>query len=252
MNEHRPSCASVPEHLIHAEEIGCRLLAGRFFGPNQWASSFGKFEPPPPIEVRQFPWDDSDLNTPCPFTPGHLIRETHVAFLGYSPLSGGRRLSIEQLGETFFHCFSKSGPHQASLIRRHDYACAATCTPRCSLMWAGPAQRDEPAPFSEQVQELPEAYETPSAVELVSLMLFFRALQRAGTRRNDELSFWSRDQYPGKYAHVSVRSGRNGRVSIYPTLSRGLGMHKTGVHKSRNTHAAIQLPGDSSPGSSPQ
>lgn len=37
--------------------------------------------------LGNFPWSDATLNSPCPFNPGKMIRDTHFAFVGVDSIT---------------------------------------------------------------------------------------------------------------------------------------------------------------------
>jgi len=85
---------------IVKEESRLRNLFGeRFFGSEEWQRFLSvPFSREQLANIPRFPWNNTYLNQPCPFTRGERIRDTHMAFLGI-PRTDGTPLTISRLFE---------------------------------------------------------------------------------------------------------------------------------------------------------
>ena len=73
-NEDKEDTMDNLQSVIDAAEI----MGDNFFGPEEWALCGVAVRL---RDVPLFPWSRKILEEPCPFTPGKLVKETHVAYL---------------------------------------------------------------------------------------------------------------------------------------------------------------------------
>jgi hypothetical protein len=70
---------NMPLHYKNAREI----MGDNFWGMEEWTNFFGiSFANNEILEAAQFPWSKDFLLSPCSFSNGRSIKETHFAFLG--------------------------------------------------------------------------------------------------------------------------------------------------------------------------
>ncbi|MDD5396111.1 MAG: hypothetical protein PHV78_02575 [Patescibacteria group bacterium] len=149
----------------------------RFFGPDDWAALYGaRFTKKQLREIARFPWNETVLNSPCPFVPGKTIRETHIAFLELDRING-TPLTImkwQQLqpapGQPRFYKYSSEAWYS-----NQRFAVRTTGKLRWRLMPLEIVPNSEDKTFADQQSMLPTNYEVPPAVtEVTKAMLYFK------------------------------------------------------------------------------
>ncbi len=141
------------------------VLGNRFFGLREWSTMLGKpFSERQLLHTPAFPWNREFLNSPCPFTPGRSIKDTHMAFLGFEHFSG-QRLSISG-----FERFSSS-PHQPQFsfqnhgFRENNAIRTETLQHRWYLAPLHGPHFPNTHSFEDRVSRLPQGYSVSSAIE---------------------------------------------------------------------------------------
>jgi len=109
---------------------------------------------------NQFPWSDTILNSPCPFHPGKIVRETHFAFMGVDTVS---IMELQKLNpretEPRFYRYAPD-----AWYTNEQFANEVTLRLRWYLLLKDIVPNSENKTFDEQKAMLPKEYEVPSAV----------------------------------------------------------------------------------------
>jgi hypothetical protein len=110
--------------------------------------------------VGNFPWSDATLNSPCPFNPGKMIRETHFAFVGVDSITMMelQRLNPQATEPRFY------GYAPDAWYAKEKFATKTKLTLRWYLLLKDIVPGSENKTFDEQVAMLPKEYEVPTAV----------------------------------------------------------------------------------------
>ena len=172
-----------------------------FFGIEDWTSLYGaKFSQKQLRQVTQFPWGEDVLNSPCPFTKGKTIRETHVAFLGIEKLNG-EALSILK----FHQLHPATGQPRFYFANNPWYASETFAAQPLSFRWhlllREIVPNSESKTFEDQQKMLPAEYEVPTAVaETAKNILVFR---KSGVYSNSN-----------RYARCQEKTSAGDRVSV--------------------------------------
>lgn len=109
--------------------------------------------------VGNFPWSDATLNSPCPFNPGKMIRETHFAFVGVDITMMELQRLNPQATEPRFHNYAPD-----ALYAKEDFATKTKLSLRWYLLLKDIVPGSEKKTFKKQQTMLPGEYEVPSAV----------------------------------------------------------------------------------------
>lgn len=161
-----------------------RLLLGKsFVDVCDWVAFYGAtFTRQQMRSALKFPWDEDVLQSPDPWEPKKLVKDTHTAFLGVEKI-GGAPLTVAKLiemhpttGQPKFY-FSDNPWHMGQ-----PHTDVATLSPRWYLL------RTEIVPDStgkspdEQVKLLPAEYELPTTIAETTKNLF--VFRKTGVRPN--------------------------------------------------------------------
>ena len=154
------------------------ILGNNIFGLEEWETLYGvKFTKKQRREAGKFPWSESILTSPCPFSPGKQIKDTHFAFLGITGING-QPLTVTQwnvihpaTGQPKF--YFNSNPWHAG----QPYADTATLEPKWYLLLKEIVPNSTGKTPEDQVAMLPAEYETPATIaEVTKDILAFRKL----------------------------------------------------------------------------
>jgi hypothetical protein len=150
------------------------------FGIEDWNFYRGISLAPEDAQIASIlPWSEATLNSPCPFYPGKLRRETHMALLGV------RRMTIMDIHSCYApprlpHCWNQD-PYYAG----HPFSLTEWLEVRWYLLLKNIVPNSEFKPIDKQVELLPKGYEThPAAVELTkNLTLYEKYRERPNANR---------------------------------------------------------------------
>ncbi len=154
-------------------------MGDNLFSVEDWQKFYGV---PLPVTIPEFPWSPDILNSPCPFNPGKLIKDTHFAFLGLPDINGVPltvahwiilHLFIYQ--PKFF--FNTSPWHQGQ-----PHTDIATLEPRWYLLLKEIVPNSTGKTPEKQLVLLPPEYELPSTIAEVTKDLF--VFKKTGIRSN--------------------------------------------------------------------
>jgi len=151
---------------------------GRCFGPDAWITDCTQIDVRAKFEtVPEFPWGNGIWDEPCPFWKGRLIRDTHFAFLGVDSLRqhGHGPLTIRAWSAFYPNSFPATFPDNWWWPRQ-QFALTETCGFRWYLMPCSSVPSKNAATYDTQAANLPDNYEVPSAVEVVSLLVLHKKL----------------------------------------------------------------------------
>jgi hypothetical protein len=214
--------AMIRKDLIGSIESGlARVILGRnIFTDADWMSYYDtKFTRKQTREAGKFPWSEDILNSPCPFNPGKLVKDTHFAFLGISSLNG-QPLTVAKWIELHpATCqprfYFSNGPWHAG----QPHTDMATLELRWYLMLRDIVPGSTNKSPEEQVAMLPPEYELPSTIaEVTKDLLVFR---KTGERPNS--SRWARCSE----TTVKTKKFAAGGLSCVGIFNgRGLGVHR--------------------------
>ena len=161
-----------------------RVVLGRnIFTDADWMSYYdAKFTKKQIREARKFPWGEDVLNSPCPFNPDKLVKDTHFAFLGISsingqPLTVAKWLELHSTtGQPKFY-FNSDPWHVGQ-----PHTDLTTMQLRWYLMLGDIVPNSTSKTPEEQVAMLPVGYEMPTTImEVTKDILVFR---KTGERPN--------------------------------------------------------------------
>ncbi|HVN26699.1 MAG TPA: hypothetical protein VMT99_03555 [Candidatus Paceibacterota bacterium] len=121
--------------------------------------------------LGSFPWSDATLNSPCPFNPGKMIRETHFAFVGVDTIT---MMELQRLNpQATEPCFYSYAPD--AWYSKEKFANKVKLGLRWYLLLKDIVPGSENEMFDEQTAMLPKEYEVPSAVvETAKDLLIFK------------------------------------------------------------------------------
>jgi hypothetical protein len=147
--------------------------------------------------VGNFPWSDATLNSPCPFNPGKMIRETHFAFVGVDSIT---MMELQRLNpqatEPRFYSYAPD-----AWYAKQNFATKTKLGLRWYLLLKDIVPGSENKTFEEQQVMLPKEYEVPSAVaETAKDLLIYK---KTGKYVN-----------PQRYARTSDLDSDGSRVSV--------------------------------------
>jgi hypothetical protein len=110
--------------------------------------------------IGNFPESEAILNSPCPFNPGKMIRETHFAFVGVDSIT---MMELQRLNpkatEPRFYSYAPD-----AWYAKEKLATKIKLSLRWYLLLKDIVPGSENKTFEEQVAMLPKEYEVPSAV----------------------------------------------------------------------------------------
>ncbi len=139
-----------------------------------WREVYGVEFTPWQIEVaHEFPWGENVLYSSCPFNPGRMVCETHVAFLGLETINIMvlQRLNPANAAPRFYDYLPNSW------YSTEAFANEVTLSFRWYLLLRGIVPNSEDKTFKEQTAMLPGEYEVPSAVaETAKNLLIFKKI----------------------------------------------------------------------------
>ncbi len=143
-------------------ELSLELPEMPCFGIADWQKLYGITLTPKQIaSVANFPWSDAVLNSPCPFNPGKMIRETHFAFVGLDTVS---IMELQKLNpkatEPRFYQYGSD-----AWYRNEKFGTKVTLKFRWYLLLKDIVPGSENKTLDEQQAMLPKEYEVPTAVE---------------------------------------------------------------------------------------
>ncbi len=149
---------SEPTEII----IARMLLNENIFDVRDWMSFHVLFTEKQLCDAEKFPWDEEILNSPCPFTEGKRVKDTHFAFLGLEQIDEGRPLTVVE-----WYSNEQLQPHLMRNVwfTEQSYAKTKTLRFRWYLMLKGPVPDSLNKTFEEQKTLLPEEYVLPSTIE---------------------------------------------------------------------------------------
>ena len=147
--------------------------------------------------VGSFPWSEATLNSPCPFNPGKMVRETHFAFVGVDSVT---MMELQRLNpqatEPRFYSYAPGAWYS-----KEKFATKTKLGLRWYLLLKDIVPNSESKTFKEQQAMLPKEYEVPSAVaETAKDMLIYK---KTGKYVN-----------PNRYARTSDLDSGGDRVSV--------------------------------------
>ena len=175
------------------------------FGVGDWQTVYhARLTPKQMMAVEEFPCD-AVLNSPCPFNPGKMVRETHFAFVGLEQIT---IMELQKLNpkktEPRFYDYAPD-----SWYSKEKFAAKETLKLHWYLLLKDIVPGSESKTFDEQVAMLPKEYEVPSAVaETAKDLLIFK---KTGVYVN-----------PTRYARTSDVDSDGRRVSVGYCDSRGV------------------------------
>jgi hypothetical protein len=148
--------------------------------------------------VGDFPWSDVVLNSPCPFNPDKMVRETHFAFVGLDHVTIAELQKLyPQSGQPRFYSYEDSW----YVYVKEKFATKTTLALRWYLLLKDIVPGSENRTFEEQQAMLPREYEVPSAVAETAKNLF--VFQKTGKHAN-----------PNRYARTADLDSVRHRVVV--------------------------------------
>ena len=146
-------------------ELSLELPEMPCFGIADWQKLYGITLTPKQIaSVGSFPWSDAILNSPCPFNPGKMVRETHFAFVGLDTVS---IMELQKLNpkatEPRFYQYGSD-----AWYRNETFTTTVTLKLRWYLLLKDIVPGSENNAFDDQKKMLPKEYEVPTAVEEIA------------------------------------------------------------------------------------
>jgi hypothetical protein len=147
-------------------ELSLELPEMPCFGIADWQKFYGIVLAPKQIaSVANFPWSDKTLNTPCPFNPGKMVRETHFAFVGLDTVSimELQKLNPKEATELRFYAYGSD-----SWYRNEEFATTVKLKFRWYLLLKDIVPGSENRTFDEQKAMLSKEYEVPTALQEVA------------------------------------------------------------------------------------
>lgn len=151
----------VDKVLDAIRELSLKLPEMPCFAVADWQTSYAiQLTPKQMAAVGDFPWSDAVLNSPCPFHPGKMIRETHFAFVGVDSIT---MMELQRLNPTETEPrFASYAPE--SWYSKEKFATKTALAPRWYLLLKDIVPGSENKTFDEQKAMLPAEYEVPTAV----------------------------------------------------------------------------------------
>ena len=156
--------AKISELSLLLSDLSC-------FGIADWQKYYKLGTPEQVATVGDFPWSDAVLNSPCPFNPGKMVRETHFAFAGLENIT---IMELKKMNpketEPRFYSYA-----QYAWYFNEKFATKTSLAARWYLMLRGIVPGSENRTFNDQKAMLPPEYEIPSAVaEVAKDILMFK------------------------------------------------------------------------------
>jgi hypothetical protein len=187
-------------------ELSLELPDMPCFGIADWQKLYGIALTPKQIaSVANFPWSDAVLNSPCPFNPGKMVRETHFAFVGLDTVS---IMELQKLNpkatEPRFYQYGSD-----AWYRNEKFATKVNLKFRWYLLLKEIVPGSENKTFDEQVAMLPKEYEVPTAVEETAKD--FLTFKKTGTYVNSN-----------RYARTADLDSVGLRVVVGDCVARGV------------------------------
>lgn len=150
-----------------AVEVALRTMGrNNFFGPEQWRLVFGeKFQL---LSIPKIPWTHGELKNPG-------INQKHFLFLGLECLDG-KPLNLLMWQSVFIA--TDRGDHPKFYRNKYliNRLAQGICANRWYLMPVGVVKGSVGLTYNEQVSLLPDEYEVPSMIELVTANILFYLL----------------------------------------------------------------------------
>lgn len=147
-----------------------------FWGVEEWGYHYNVvFSRKDQLEIRKFPWGDDVLNSPCPFTEGKLIRDTHFVFLGLDSIYGNPLsvLTWRNIQNVFkIHTIE-------NIDLEKDVFFKISCGFKWYLMPVAPVYFSA-CSYIEKVSSLPAEYEVSTATERVTQQILCGLLNNTG------------------------------------------------------------------------
>jgi hypothetical protein len=187
-------------------ELSLELPEMPCFAVADWQTSYSiRLTPKQMVALGNFPWSDAVLNSPCPFNPGKMIRETHFAFVGVDTIT---MMELQRLNpkatEPRFYSYAPD-----AWYAKEKFATKIKLGLRWYLLLKEIVPDSENKTYDEQVTMLPAEYEVPSAVaETAKDLLIYK---KTGKYVN-----------PNRYARTSDVASGGGRVFVGRCDSEGV------------------------------
>ena len=193
-----------------------------YFGSADWHEYHNlPLTPEQMVKVGDFPWSEALLNSPCPFHPGKMIRETHFAFVGLDHVTIAELQELyPQSGQPRFNSYMSGD----AWYKNERFAKEVTLKLRWYLLLKDIVPKSENKTFEEQQAMLPVEYEVPSAVAETAKDLF--VFQKTGRYANPDRFARTADladrlrvyvgcfDATGVYVSSSLDDGRRGSVGV--------------------------------------
>lgn len=154
-----------------------RILGRHYFGPSHWKQIYDvSFSDDQLEEIAIFPWNRDILDSPCPFWPGELVKDTHFSFLGL-PHIGSEPLTIPRWRDLRR---ARAPPHLAHSTEGYDDTLAARVNCRCGwyLMPIASPQSFRKRGYAAAVASLPPEYDVASVIDQVTKLLLYHDATR--------------------------------------------------------------------------
>ena len=190
-------------------ELSLELPSLDCFAVADWNSNYRiALTPEQVAAVGNFPWSDATLNSPCPFNPGKMIRETHFAFVGVDSIT---MMELQRLNpqatEPRFYSYTPD-----AWYAKEKFATKTKLGLRWYLLLKDIVPGSENKTFEEQQAMLPKEYKVPSAVaETAKDLLIYK---KTGKYVNPNRYARTSDLDSGGY-RVYVGNCGAGGVSVY-------------------------------------
>ncbi len=150
------------------------------------------------VAIGEFPWSDAVLNSPCPFHPGKMIRDTHFAFVGLDHVTIAELQKLyPQSGQPRFYSYTSGD----AWYKNEKFANKVTLKLRWYLLLKDIVPNSENQTFEKQQAMLPTEYEVPSAVAETAKDIF--VFQKTGSHAN-----------PNRYARTADLVSDRDRVFV--------------------------------------
>jgi len=173
-----------PKHFFAKTSHIRKLMdnGANFFGIEDYENLFGlTFTAQELAAVPEFTWSKKTLNSPCPFNEGLEIKDTHFAFLGLENFNG-QWLSMIRWNRILDDADSIQLNIKQNIASEHRIG-ASGCRFRWYLMTLAVIPGSTDRNRSEQVQDIPEGYTIPYAIEeITKRILYFRKNGRFSDR----------------------------------------------------------------------
>lgn len=202
------------------------IMGSNFFGWSDWGRFYSDRRAGG-SPLPDFPWQDNDLFSRCPFHRGKRVCDTHFVFLGMCEIPTGIPLTLQRFSSLLPDIGTFPPRRRLDIplldLKRGSFA-AKPLTFRWYLMLKDAVPGSIGKTYEEQLMLLPPFYEVPFVVEEVAKNYFSALLGAVSTWSHRRKLF----PHPGVFARCRDLDKNGFRVAVRCSRQAGLSFSHSG------------------------